>query len=214
MADQTRRLEYLRQSPLAPLGLIARAQEERGEAGVAMAEVWRLGIVDLRIRADDGDALTAAEAALGFVLPRAANRAAGTAALTALWLGPDEWWVVGDDGPALTARLGAALGGHAAAVTAIGESRACIRVAGPLARDLLAKGCPLDLHPRVFAAGHCAGSHLAKAQIVLHQVSDEPAFDLYVLRSFTDYLWRWLEDAAGEYRLAVVAQETMGADRS
>lgn len=214
MADQTRRLDYLRQSPLAPLGLIARAQEDRGEEGVAMAERWRLGIVDLRIRAEDGDALAAAEAALGFALPREPNRSAGTTAMTALWLGPDEWWVIANGGQDWAALLSAALGGQTAAVTEIGESRASIRVAGPRARDLLAKGCPLDLHPRVFGAGHCAGSHLAKAQIVLHQVSDEPAFDLYVLRSFADYLWRWLEDAAGEYGLAVVACEMKGADRS
>ena len=92
--------------------------------------------------------------------------------------------------------------------------RCCCRAAGDgatginadrtRARDLLAKGCSLDLHPRVFGRGGCAQSHLAKAQVVLHQVSDEPAFDLYVLRSFADYLWAWLEDAAGEYGLAVV----------
>ncbi|MEE9184627.1 MAG: sarcosine oxidase subunit gamma family protein [Acidimicrobiia bacterium] len=31
-----------------------------------------------------------------------------------------------------------------------------------------------------------------------------PAFDLYVPRSFADYLWAWLEDAGTEYGVALV----------
>ena len=42
--------------------------------------------------------------------------------------------------------------------------------------------------------------------MVLHQVGQAPSYDLYVLCSFADYLWRWLEDAAGEYGLAVLAE--------
>src|SRR3546814_17729672 len=67
----------------------------------------------------------------------------------------------------------------------------------------------LDLHPRAFGGGphngqgHCAQSHLSHAAITLHQVSDDagqgPAFHLYVRRSFSDYLWRWLAAAAPAY---------------
>jgi sarcosine oxidase subunit gamma len=205
VADDGRQADYLRQSALAHLGLVARAQPGRGEAAVAMAERPPLSIVDLRIRGAETAALAAVEVTLGFALPLEANRAAGTEDAAAFWLGPDEWWVVvSAEVPAVDDRLAEALAGHSAAVTDLSESRACIRVSGPSARDLLAKGCPLDLHPRGFSPGRCAQSHLAKAQVVLHQVSDEPAFDLYVLRSFADYLWAWLEDAAREYGLAIV----------
>ena len=61
---------------------------------------------------------------------------------------------------------------------------------GETARNLIAKGCPLDLHPRVFAAGRCAQSVLAKADVTLHQLDEEPSYDLFVLCSFADYLWR------------------------
>ena len=72
-------------------------------------------------------------------------------------------------------------------------------------RDLLAKGCPVDLHPSVFDVGQCAQSHLAKAPILLRQVDREPTFEIIVRRSFADYFWTWLEDAAAEYGLAVQA---------
>ena len=91
-------------------------------------------------------------------------------------------------------------------MTEVGESLACLHIAGPKARDVIAKGCPLDLHPRVFGGvGHCAQSHLAKTTVILHQVSETPGFDLYTRRSFSDYLWRWLEDAGREYGLVGAA---------
>lgn len=92
----------------------------------------------------------------------------------------------------------------------MGDSRVCLRVSGPRARDLIAKGAPLDLHPRAFGgAGRCAQTQLAKASVVLHQTADDeapdgPSFDIYVARSTCDYLWAWLEDAAREYVMAVV----------
>ena len=98
----------------------------------------------------------------------------------------------------------AALAGQTYALTELGDSRCCITLAGPRARDLLVKGCPLDLHPRAFGAGRCAQSLIAKAGVTLYQVSDEPAYQIYVLRSFAEYLWLWLEDGAREYGLAVL----------
>jgi sarcosine oxidase subunit gamma len=145
-------------------------------------------------------------------LPVAPNTTARAGEVTVLWLAPDEWWVVTPgDGPATGGRLRRALEGVRSAVTDVSESRTCIEVRGPRARDLLVKGCPLDLHPRVFGKGQCAQSHLAKTMMTLHMTAgdedeDGPAFDLYVLDSFAGYLWLWLEDAAREYGLKVAAE--------
>ena len=45
---------------------------------------------------------------------------------------------------------------------------------------------------------------MAKAGALIHQTGED-VYELYVLRSFADYLWRWLEDAAAEYRVVVLA---------
>jgi sarcosine oxidase subunit gamma len=105
---------------------------------------------------------------------------------------------------ALAAGLRAALDGRHYAVTDVTEGRTIIGLSGPHARDVLMKGCPIDIHPREFKAGECAQSTLAKANIILHQTSDDPSYDIYVERSFASYLWDWLEDASLEYGLAVV----------
>lgn len=200
--------DYLRQSPLAHLGLEGRAQAGRGSAGVALAERPFPAIVGLRGK--PAEIAAAFEKGFGFALPLEANSSAGKGRTTALWLGPDEWWIVAQADAARTRdKLAKALGSLTAAVTDVSESRTCLRVSGPRARDLLSKGCPLDLHPRLFDAGACAQSVLAKTGVTLHQTAGDaarggPSFDLYVVRSFADYLWRWLEDAAQEYGLVVL----------
>ena len=205
---------YLRQSALDHLGLAGRGANAPGGAGVTLAEKTLPVAVNLRGKADDPAFVAAVRDALGLEPPTAQNTVAANDEIAMLWLGPDEWLAVRHDAaPGAEAQLAAKLrgalandsGGQHAAVTEVGESLCCIAVAGPRARDLIAKGCPLDLHPRVFGGvTHCAQSHLAKAAVTLHQVGDAPAYDLYTRRSFSDYLWRWLEDAGREYGLAVV----------
>ena len=71
-------------------------------------------------------------------------------------------------------------------------------VPGPGTCWPLAKGCTLDLHPRVFGLGHVVQSTLARVDVILVQVSGDGdlAFDIHVGRSFAEYLWLWLEDAS------------------
>ncbi|WP_299622023.1 sarcosine oxidase subunit gamma [Pelagibius sp.] len=196
---------YLRQSALAHLGLEGRAATDEAEAPVRLHERVLPAAVNLRGDSDDPGFLEAVKLAAGLDLPLAPNTTRGDERRAALWLGPDEWLLLHHDAEPdaesrLAAKLREALAGRHSAVTEVGESLACIRVAGPRAADVIAKGCPLDLHPSVFGgAGRCAQSHLAKTAVTLHQVSHEPAFDVYTRRSFSDYLWRWLSDAAREY---------------
>jgi sarcosine oxidase subunit gamma len=208
---------FLRHSPLAHLGLAARATEAVAEleVGVLMGERPYRGLVNLRGPAGDKTFDEAVQKALGVALPSEPDSTTGQDDLRVFWLGPDEWWVVTPgDGPAMADKLRAALAGQKSAVTDVSESRTCIHISGARARDLLSKGCPLDLHPRVFSAGRCAQSLCAKAMITLHQVADDgddttgsgPAYDVYVLNSFAEYLWLWLEDAAREYGLRVTAE--------
>ena len=198
---------YRQRTPLDHRRLAMRAAAKADtDAGIV------LGACDLRgqtaLRGDAGDPafVAAVEQAIGTAPPVAPNTVAGPADLgdgsRALWLGPDEWLVVDADGEALPALRTTLDGLHAAAV-GVSDSRAVIMLTGPHARDVLAKGCPVDLHPRVFAPGRCAQTLLAKAHVLLHQLDDAPAYEIYVHRSFADYLWSWLEDAAAEFGMVV-----------
>ena len=85
---------YMRQSPLAHLGLSARAVAARGGAGVALSERRFPGIVDLRGKIDDTAFAKAIESTIGFVLPGVACTVATYNGIAALWMGPDEWWIL------------------------------------------------------------------------------------------------------------------------
>ena len=102
------------------------------------------------------------------------------------------------------ARLSEAVRGRHGAVTEVSDGRTVICLSGARAREVLAKGCGLDFHPRVFGPGRCAQSALARAPVIVHQTDEGPSYELYVDASFAAYLWAWLEDAAGEYDLAIV----------
>ena len=76
-----------------------------------------------------------------------------------------------------------------------------LRLSGPNVRDVLAKGCTLDLHSRSFEPGQCAQTNIAHAAVTLMQIDDLPTYDVVVRRSFASYLALWIEDAASEYGL-------------
>jgi sarcosine oxidase subunit gamma len=196
----------LRQSPLAALHLDGRATEVSEEAGVRLCERRFIGKLDLRADPADTALMAALEAALGFALPVEPNHANGAGRICALWLGPDEWLITtppdGED--AMAEALREAVRGRHGAVTGVSDGRTVISLSGARAREVLAKGCSLDLHPRVFGPGRCAQSALAKAAVIVHQTDEGPSYDLYVDASFAAYLWAWLEDAAGEFGLAIV----------
>ena len=143
-----------------------------------------------------------ASAALGVDLPAAPNTWVASGTGRAVWLGPDEWLLsstteVPED---LEARVRAAvlpLGGSATDVSA---QRIGLRLTGARVRDVLAKGCSIDLHPRSFGRGSSAQTALGQAGIVLLALGD--AGDDYVVlvrSSFAGYLADWLLDAALEF---------------
>lgn len=202
---------YLRRNPLAHMSLAARSgrpDNDPATAEVVLGERAHRCQVDLRGDPADLLFLSAVENATRITLPVAPNTVAASGELKALWLGPDEWLIVGPPGreAELVEFLHGELANQHAAVVDVSEARTVIVVAGPRARELLAKGTSLDLHPRVFGPGRCAQSGIARTNMILEQIDERPTFEVYVLNSFADYLWRWLELAAAGYRVAISAE--------
>lgn len=197
----------LRESPLARFNLKTGSASAAGNEQIQVWERTFLGHINLRGDPADARFLAAAESVLGFELPLQANTVSGVQETSAFWLGPNEWLIVtaGEKEAAIAQGLRSALEGMFCAVTEVSGGQTIIVLRGKNVHDLLAKGCPLDLHPRAFGPGRCAQSHLAKAPILLCQIDAEPTFELIVRRSFSDYLWLWLQDAAAEFGLTVVA---------
>lgn len=162
-----------------------------------MRELPFLAQVNLRADPTDADAMARVASFLTFPLPLIANSASGGLDRHALWLGPDEWLVIGPDGSedALETKCREALGATGSVVD-VSANRTIVELRGREARAILESGCALDLHPRAFTAGRCAQTLVARAGVILHQVSDEPGYRLFVRPSLAMYLATWLCDAS------------------
>lgn len=154
---------------------------------------------------EDREAVASAvQGLLGLALP-APSRAHENEAGALLWQGPDRWLVVmpEEKQPDLVQTLRDSLADRpAVAVADINHARCVIRIAGAEARNLLAKGCGLDLVPVSFPAGHCALTRFGHQAVTLHARGAEE-IDLYVTRSFALALWEELLDLGAEYGLRV-----------
>ena len=129
-------------------------------------------------------------------LPIEPNTVTGDARQAALWLGPDDWLVVGTLGsePQLEAEFADAC----ATVVEVSANRTTLELRGRRARELLEFGCPIDLHPSVFGPGRCAQTLLARANVLIWFVTEdpEPVYRVFVRPSFAPYVAAGLADAA------------------
>lgn len=159
-----------------------------------------MGQVNIRGDAANAAFASAVERALGMALPSTPNTVMVRGDHVLYWLGPDEWlFVTATEREAPTARaLREALAGTFSAVTEVGGGQVVVTLRGANVRELLAKECPLDLDAPAFAPGACAQTRLAKAGVLLRPLEGD-AMQIIVRRSFADYVWTWLEDAAAEY---------------
>ena len=192
-------------APGSPLAALADAFAAARADGVTLAEQPARVRFSLRLDPKDADALTAVGALLGGSLPRTPNTAAATVnGKTLLWLGPDEWLVTGPaaEGAALEDTLRARLESRHNALTDVIAMYATLALSGPRAREVLMKGCRLDLHPRAFKPGTCVQTALARANVILHQTDGTPTYEITVRNSFAHYLGTWLLDAMAEYQPA------------
>lgn len=120
--------------------------------------------------------------------------------VSVMWAGPDQWIVIADraGGYDLERELKPKLAGIAAVVDQ-SDARVIVRIAGPRARTILAKGLPIDLHPRAFKTNDVAITHASHIGVIVWQVDDAPTFDIAMFRSFADSFTHWLRDASAEY---------------
>ncbi|MDB5852159.1 MAG: hypothetical protein JWR22_200 [Herminiimonas sp.] len=168
----------------------------------ALLAGWRngLSILNLRGNADDPAFRSAVSQALSLELPRQPCSSVADADHRLVWVGPDDWFVIGPRGQAsgVESRLREALTGMHSAVTDVSGGYTVLHLSGNPVREVLAQGCPLDLHPRAFGPGSSAGSVFFKTSIWLWQTDMAPTYEVLVRRSFMGYFWLMLERSTQE----------------
>ena len=184
--------------------LVHRLKPEGAGGSLTLTVAAPLTQLNLRGDASNESFVAAVGQTLGQSLPLAANTFS-SGAHDVYWLGPDEWLVCSESEVAgrLIGRLQDALSGQSAAVTNVSAGQVALQLRGEAARHILAKGCTLNLEPSAFRVGDCAQSGLAKATALVALRDESPRFDIFVRRSFAEYVVLWLHHAGREYGLKV-----------
>ena len=187
--------------PQSPLVQIDFGQLTTSPEVLSVAEVPFLSHINVRGAADNRQFLKAVKGVLELELPLVANRFVSSDSVTVLWYGPSEWLVLAppDAATELVPRLQQSLGDTLAQVTDVSGGSTVLDIRGNRARELLNKACTIDLHPSVFATGHCVQTSFAHATAAIYQYEDAPAYRLIIRRSFADYLGTWMLHAANEF---------------
>ena len=155
----------------------------------------------IRVQSWDSEAL--APAAVNAVLGAAWPHKTGTVVTgraEVICVGPTDWLLLANDTEATSwlERIDAAFQGSTFRATDVSQALTRIQINGPEVRDLLAKGCSLDLHPSVFPPERAVRTRFAGMPVIV-RCTGTSAFELIVTRSYTDYLLSWLADAELEF---------------
>jgi sarcosine oxidase subunit gamma len=195
-------------SALAGLAVPGRFGKQGGEPGVVISERVGLGLATVAARKGEAEALKqAVVSAYGVELPDG-SRAVHGLSVSFIGYGPGQWLAVSETlaSETLARDLAERLRGLASISDQSG-GRTVLRVSGPRARAVLAKGLPIDLHPRAFAPGSAATSTISLMGVQSWQVDDAPTYELAIFRSVSASFWGWLTASAGEFGYEVVGGE-------
>lgn len=192
-------------SALAGVATSGRFGKANGEPGVVIQERVGLGLATVAARKGQMAALKQAVVrAYGVELPDSSRVAQGSS-VSFVGYGPGLWLAVSEKlgGEALARELAQRLQGLASMSDQSG-GRTVLRISGPRARDVLAKGLPIDLDPRAFPLGSAATSTISLMGVQLWQTDDTRSYDIAIFRSVSQSFWRWLTASAAEYGYEVV----------
>ncbi len=113
------------------------------------------------------------------------------------WMSPDEVLAVlpAPRTQDVAATLEDQLAEHHALVVNVSDARSVFRLSGSGAREVLAKGAPVDLSRQAFGPGEIRRTRLGQVACAFW-MSGEDQFDLVCFRSVSDFVFDWLKVAS------------------
>ena len=114
-----------------------------------------------------------------------------------LWNAPNTWLIMSNKEDLINS-VKKSCDNENFAITDISHSRAVIQIKGIQAREVLKKGCPINLDE--LQKNNCAGSIFHGITILVDVIDDNPdTYNLLTLRSFGESFYHHITDAALEF---------------
>ena len=177
--------------------LVSALDKATDSSGIAVIEEMGLqGMITLRGDLSAESVKIAATSVTGVEMP-AQNMANHVGASGICWMSIDELLILCPyDGVADTlAKMHKLLGDTHSLAVDVSDARACLRVSGPNAREVMAKLAPVDLAPEGFSVGMFRRTRLAQVAAAFWIV-DAQTFQIVCFRSNAQYVFDVLNVAA------------------
>ena len=133
----------------------------------------------------------------GLEFPKESSLVSANIETRILWTAPRTWLIISTK-EEIVKEINESCNANNFAVTDISHSRAVIKIKGSNAREVLKKGCPLNINE--IKKNTCAGTIFHGITIVVDCIEDKTEdFNLLVLRSFGESFYHHITDAALEF---------------
>lgn len=173
----------------------------RFDGAVRVEELGLRGMILLRGDFGDAGFREAAAEAAGVDFPDVRRISqAGERGLA--WMSPDELLLLAPYGEAgaLRRSVEERLAGVHHLALDVSDARAMFRLTGDGARDVLAKGAPIDLSRQAFGPGDLRRTRLGQVAAAIWRSaageSEEEVFELICFRSVAEHVFAWLKTAS------------------
>ena len=166
------------------------------KGAVKVTEAGLRGMITLRGDLDSAAVKDAVKSVVGLGMPSTRTIESGEFGAVA-WMSPDELLLMVDydqAGPMVSKLQELLEGEHFMAVN-VSDARATFTLEGQGAREVLAKGAPVDISPDVFGKGEIRRSRIGQIAAAFWTLDGE-TFEVVCFRSVGAFMFDWLSNAA------------------
>ena len=165
------------------------------EPTVSIEEVFDFGMVS--VKADFLDAKTRAllESVTGITSPNIGRISIGKK-ISVAWMSVDEYaiFLKNSEANKMSDKISSQMHNHHHLCVNMSDSRRCYRLLGNGWREVLSKGTPANLHPKVFGKGSFRRTRIANIAVGIWVHDNNEAY-LFSMYSVGNFIFDWLNNA-------------------
>ena len=185
------------------LNFISPITESQSYNNFSMEEKTPVAKINLRGNLENKEFTSKTEKILGMILPKESCSTSTKEKITCMWLGPNEWLLISNDTVTKESNVyeleqllfDDISKTNLGSVTNVSDHYTIFKLTGSNIFEVLSKGCPFDFNSESFGDNKVIQTILNHVDVIIHRKTKDE-INIYVRRSFSQYLWEWIKDSA------------------
>ena len=185
------------------LNFISPITESQSYNNFSMEEKTPVTKINLRGDLENKEFASKVGKILGMILPKEPCSTSTKEKITCMWLGPNEWLLVSNETVTKESNdyeleqllFDDISKTNLGSVTNVSDHYTIFKLTGSNIFEVLSKGCPFDFNSESFGGNKVVQTILNHVDVTIHRKTKNE-INIYVRRSFSQYLWEWIKDSA------------------